>query len=83
MVLSTHSDESRARDGARELVVEEAIQWCASDHEFVNSDKTEMKAPTLERATRDLRKQYLKTECCKFEHAVGKSANNPAIVGIC
>ena len=39
VLLLNQSDESCARGGARELIAEEAIQWCANDHEFIDSDQ--------------------------------------------
>ena len=39
VLLLDQSDESCAMGGVRELIAEEAIQWCANDHEFIDSDQ--------------------------------------------
>ena len=46
-------------------------------------NKAEMKTQTLETTTRDLCRQYTKMERCKLEHASGKAARKPAIIGAC
>ena len=39
VLLLNQNDESCARGWTHELIAEEAIQWCAADHEFIDSDQ--------------------------------------------